>query len=477
VAISGGQVLYTPAANFNGTETFTYTISDGRGGTATATVTMTVTAVNDAPVASNASITTGETTAASGQLVANDVEANLLTYSLVAAPAGGSVVVNADGSFTFSPGKDFQNLSAGQSRTVSFTFAATDSQGAVSNTATVTVTVTGEGPGRGRKPKSLDAGSQTLAAGTDSGPVATAVYYDENQVSRFTVAPFSGFTGGVRVSTGDVTGDGIADLVAGTGPGAPSLVKVFDGTDGRELRTIDPFQGFTGGVFVSVGDLTGDGVADIVITPDEGGGPRVDIYEGATFARVASFFGIDDPSFRGGARSAVGDLNGDGRADLAVAAGFGGGPRVAVFDGQTITGQPHKLFNDFLMFDASLRNGVYVAIGDLDGDGVGELIGGAGPGGGPRVLALSGADLLNGKADQSRAVADFFAGDPGNRSGVRVAVKDLDGDQFADLATAPGAGAGSEITPYLGAQLGLGRATPFTLLNPFPDSRAGTYIG
>ena len=87
-------------------------------------------------------------------------------------------------------------------------------------------------------------------------------------------------------------------------------------------------------MYVAAGDLTGDGVADLVITPDEGGGPRVRVFNGAGFGQVADFFGIDDPNFRGGARAAVGDVNGDGVGDLLVAAGFGGGPRVAVFDGQ-----------------------------------------------------------------------------------------------------------------------------------------------
>ncbi|MFO0805476.1 MAG: hypothetical protein U0791_20420 [Gemmataceae bacterium] len=45
---------------------------------------------------------------------------------------------------------------------------------------------------------------------------------------------------------------------------------------------MDPFEpSFTGGVYLATGDLTGDGIPDLVITPDESGGPRVDIYSGA----------------------------------------------------------------------------------------------------------------------------------------------------------------------------------------------------
>ena len=54
------------------------------------------------------------------------------------------------------------------------------------------------------------------------------------------------------------------------------------------------------------------------------------------------------------------------------------------------------MFGDFFAFEQTLRNGVFVAAGDLDGDGFAEVIAGGGPGGGPRVLALSGTDLLGG---------------------------------------------------------------------------------
>src|SRR5204863_4922946 len=97
-------------------------------------------------------------------------------------------------------------------------------------------------------------------------------------------------------------------------------------------------------VYVAAGDVTGDGVADLVITPDEGGGPRVRVFSGNGFGLLADFFGIDDPNFRGGARAAVGDVNGDGAGDLVVAAGFQGGPRVAGFDGRSLATGPVKLF-------------------------------------------------------------------------------------------------------------------------------------
>jgi hypothetical protein len=252
----------------------------------------------------------------------------------------------------------------------------------------------------------------------------------------------------VRTAAADFNRDGVADLVLATGPGIATRVRVLDGVTKAELFDVDPFEAtFTGGVYVAAGDLTGDGRPDLVITPDEGGGPRARVFDGKTFGILADFFGIDDPNFRGGARAAIGDVNGDGVGDLVVAAGFQGGPRVAGFDGKSLASGPARVFADFFAFEETLRNGTFVAVGDIDGDGFAELIVGGGPGGGPRVTAFSGQAL---RGNQYVPVANFFGGNPDNRGGIRLAVKDLDGDARADLVVGPGPGAGGRVTAYYG---------------------------
>ncbi len=90
---------------------------------------------------------------------------------------------------------------------------------------------------------------------------------------RLTAAPLgtlavfdSSFTGGVRVATGDVTGDGIADIVVGAGPGSVSRVQVLDGTTFKVIQDFNAFENtFTGGVFVATGDVNGDGRSRLVI--------------------------------------------------------------------------------------------------------------------------------------------------------------------------------------------------------------------
>ncbi len=288
-------------------------------------------------------------------------------------------------------------------------------------------------------------------------------------------------TSGARIATGDVNGDGIPDTIIGTGPGTQARVRVLDGATSVPLFEMFPFEGFTGGVYVAVGDITGDLRSDIVISPDLGGGPRVTVLDGSNFKVITNFFGIDDKNFRGGARVALGDINGDAVSDLVVAAGFGGGPRIAAFDGRSVrVGIPIKLFNDFFAFEQTLRNGVFVAAGDVDGDGFGDIVLGGGPGGGPRIIAVSGAELLSSGGAIVSLRANFFAGDSNLRNGVPVAVRTLDQDNKADIVTGSGPG-GGRVNVYLGANITpTNQPTVSQTFEPFSDNfdpLGGVFVG
>ncbi len=143
-----GSFIYTPAKDFSGVDSFDYTVVEPSGLTDTATVQITVTNENDAPVVEDVAITVGEdgpalVDAFVGDDPDLDDDPSSLDYAITSGPSEGSVINNNDGTFSFDPNGDFDDLAVGETRDVTFEYAATDSHGAVSNTGTVTVTVTG----------------------------------------------------------------------------------------------------------------------------------------------------------------------------------------------------------------------------------------------------------------------------------------------------------------------------------------------
>ena len=348
----------------------------------------------------------------------------------------------------------------------------------------------------GRVIGTVEEGRNLITSGISTGtgtvfvPLQTGLYFTSPVAN---ISPFNGFGGNVRTAVGDVNGDGVQDTILVTGPGISTRFAAVSGVDNTTLliNPTDPFNdaAFTGGAFVAAGDLDNDGRAEIVISPDQGGGPRVSIISllAATPTLRASFFGIDDASFRGGARVGLGDINGDGVQDLAVGAGFLGGPRIALFNGATAFTTPTRLVNDFFGFPGTdsetLRNGAFVSVGDTDGDGLADLILGGGPGGGPRVLILSGAKLATGDIGgaQVAPLANFFlAGNTADRGGVRVAAKDVDGDNKAEVAVGSGEGSASRVRVYYGKNFGaVGEPANFQDLDPYSAAvlPAGVFVG
>ena len=126
------DVLYTPTANYNGTDAFNFTAT-GPDGPDTATVTITINAVNDAPACSGDVSTGDEDTGQSGTVACTDIDGNPLTYSKVASPAHGSATVNTNGSWTYVPAANYNGTDA-------FTFRANDGT-LNSNTVTMSLTI------------------------------------------------------------------------------------------------------------------------------------------------------------------------------------------------------------------------------------------------------------------------------------------------------------------------------------------------
>ncbi|KRQ97736.1 choice-of-anchor I family protein [Bradyrhizobium valentinum] len=103
-----GGIRFTPAANFNGAASFEYTLSDGNGGSDIGKVSFTVTAVNDAPVPTTpVAVQTNEDTQLVGQIAVTDAEGDTLSYAVGTAAQHGTVSVNAQGQYTYTPALNF----------------------------------------------------------------------------------------------------------------------------------------------------------------------------------------------------------------------------------------------------------------------------------------------------------------------------------------------------------------------------------
>jgi hypothetical protein len=251
------------------------------------------------------------------------------------------------------------------------------------------------------------------------------------------------FLGGVRVATGDVDGDGDPDIITAPGPGGGPDIRVFDPCTGeliREFMAYSPL--FTGGVFVAVGDVNNDGFADIVTGADFGGGPHVEAFSGKDGSILRSFFAYDS-GFLGGVRVATGDVEGNGNTDIITGPGPSGGPDVRVFSG--LTGAK---IQEFFAYDSGNRTGVYVAAGDVNGDGFADILVGIGTG----VSANGSARVFSGRNDS--VIFNFFPYPQGFSGGVRVGiVQDLNGDGLVDLVTGAGPSGGPHVEVFDGLTL------------------------
>jgi hypothetical protein len=297
---------------------------------------------------------------------------------------------------------------------------------------------------------SVAAGATVLVVtGPGAGhPPVVKITIDTGQgIDTISLLAYPGnFTGGVRVAVGDVNGDGVADIITGPGPGGGPHIKVFDGRNpsGRSglIRSFLAFPAFfRGGVFVAAGDVNGDGKADIIVAPDSGAPPIVRVFDGNTGNVIRAFFAYS-PFFLGGVHVAAGDVNGDGNADIITGVGPGGGPHVKVFNGTNL-----NLLQSFFAYDPTFLGGVFVGAGDVNGDGRADIITGAGPGGGPHVKVFDGLT--------SQTLFSFFAFDASFTGGVRVAAGDVNGDGFADIITGAGPGGGPHVKVFDSQSLAL----------------------
>jgi hypothetical protein len=269
------------------------------------------------------------------------------------------------------------------------------------------------------------------------------------KLSFYAYSPY--FNGGARVALGDVRHTKVPDIVTGPGPGMSPLVRIFDGLTGQKIFEFMAFDDrFMGGIFVATADFNGDGYDDIIVGADAGGGPHVKIFDGKFIAfggaKVLDSFYAYSPYFNGGVRVAAGDVNGDGMPDVITAPGPGGSADIRVFDGAhlNLANDHADIIREFMAYSPYFNGGAYVAAGDMNGDHKADIITGAGPGGSPHVKVVSGADLS--LLDSFMAYSPYFNG------GARVGYL-LGQDGHGLLLTAMGTGGAPVVRTLDGLSL------------------------
>lgn len=264
-------------------------------------------------------------------------------------------------------------------------------------------------------------------------------------------------TGGVRTAVGDVDCDGVEDVITAPGPNMSTLIQVYSGRHYGLVASFNAYNAnFHGGVFVASGDVDGDGCDDIVTGAGAGGGPHVMAFRGRDRAPIRSFNAYS-PNFGGGVYVAVGDINGDGFEDIITGPGAGGGPHVMVFSGQNLS-----ILRSHFAYSPDYISGVTVASGDVDGDGYDDVITGT-------AEQQAWVKVWSGR--YQGLIRDVFPW--GNAVGVNVGVVDMNKDGRADIILGSRYGMPGLLQTFdgsFGYEIGYG-------FNPYGQFGGGVFVG
>jgi probable HAF family extracellular repeat protein len=315
----------------------------------------------------------------------------------------------------------------------------------------------------GSEPRSVAVGDFN---GDGKPDLATANYGDgtvtvllANNSGGYTAATGSPFTVGANpqsVAVGDFNGDGFQDLAVANSGSNNVTVLLGNGSGGFTAASGSPINVGTQPVSIAVGDFNGDGIQDLALANYSSNNVTVLLGNGAggfTAAAASPFMVGTNPQ-----SLAVGDFNGDRAQDLAIA-NFGSGS-VTVLLGNNLGGFTPAPNSPFTVGTTPYS----VAVGDFDGNGIPDLA--TANSGSNNVTVLLG----NGSGGFTTATGNPFSV---GTSPYSVVVADFNGDGIPDLATANhgssdvtvllGNGAGG-FAPIVGGTIGMGAgASPFSL--------------
>jgi hypothetical protein len=253
--------------------------------------------------------------------------------------------------------------------------------------------------------------------------------YDEklNLYSQFFTYALD-FRNGVNTVLGDVDGDSSIEIVTGTGPASAPHLRIFTLKGQLKYQFFAYPTNYRTGISVAVADLDSDGLAEIITAPQDKGEPQIRVFHYSTtkkaFVLYRQFLAFP-ASFRMGINVVAGNLNNDGSAEIIVAPRNVGGPQVRVYRFNPIKGS-FELSFQFFAYAFNFHGGVSLAVGDIDNNGINEIVTGAGPGGGPHVRIFSNKGILK---------YQFFAASTKFRGGLDVTTIDYNQDGADEVVT------------------------------------------
>ena len=284
-----------------------------------------------------------------------------------------------------------------------------------------------------------------VGAGPGGGPQVRFYSSAGKNLKNF-LAYDASFRGGIKVASGDTDGDLQEEIITAPGPGMAPIIRVFDLNGKLEKEFLVYGSAFRGGVNLAVGDLDGDNVDEIVVVPEGGGGPNVRIfgYRNNSYQPTTQNFMAYAATFRGGVSLTTGDLDGDGKDEIITAPLSGGGPQLRVFGFRNGVFRPVIL--GLMAYADSFRGGVTLGTGDINGDGLDEIITGIASQGGPQLRVFG--RKTNGTIGLINPGFMALAGD--FRGGIVVTAADLDGDGIQEIVAGVRSGGNALLRYFSG---------------------------
>ena len=156
--------------------------------------------------------------------------------------------------------------------------------------------------------------NEVATGATVGGPQVLVFNLDNGRMTGNFFAFDKSSRSGVNIATGDINGDGRTEIITSQNAGALSEVRVYTGSGKLLSKFMAYDRRFRGGVSVAVGDVNGDGRVDIITSPGSTGGPDVRVYDAN--GKMLSRFWAYEQSYAGGVKVSVEDLDGDGVLDI-----------------------------------------------------------------------------------------------------------------------------------------------------------------